>query len=161
MILLVNRNLACTGSEFLAENLLFYDKKIHHLEIIKILRGYEEKQKAEEMARLEGMEISLGSDVGVINLEELARRYGVGIEPLKETIKGQNRPSYSLLGNQLISQQVLDDIQGELVGVKKHNDALKIFERHGIRTYSQALTLLGYKVKWSGLDPDNAEILKA
>ncbi len=46
LILLVNRNLACTGSEFLAENLLFYDKKIPHLEIIKILRGYEVKQKA-------------------------------------------------------------------------------------------------------------------
>ncbi len=38
MILLVNRNLACTGSEFQAENLLFYDKKIPHLDIIKILR---------------------------------------------------------------------------------------------------------------------------
>ena len=55
----------------------------------------------------------------------------------------------------------LEEIRGELEGVKKHNDARKIFERHGIRAYSQALTLLGYKVKWSGLDPDNAEILKA
>ena len=161
LILLVNRNLACTGSEFQAENLLFYDKKIPHLEIIKILRGYEEKQKAEEMARLEGMVISLDCDADVINLEEVARRYGVGIEPLKETIKGQNRPGFSLLGDQLISQHVLDEIQGELEGMKKHNDALKIFERHGIRAYSQALALLGYKVKWSGLDPDNAEILKA
>jgi predicted nuclease of restriction endonuclease-like RecB superfamily len=42
MILLVNRNLACTGSEFQASNLLFYYKKIPHLEIIKILRLYEE-----------------------------------------------------------------------------------------------------------------------
>lgn len=161
LILLVNRNLACTGSEFLADNLLFYDKKIPHLEIIKILRGYEEKQKAEELARLEGMEISLDSDEGVINLEEVSRRYDVGIEPLKETIKGQNRPGFSLIGEQLISQHVLDEIQAELEGVKKHDDALKIFVRHGIRAYSQALTLLGYKVKWSGLDPDNAEILKA
>jgi len=161
LILLVNRNLACTGSEFLAENLLFYDKKIPHLEIIKILRGYEEKQKAEEMARLEGMEISLDSDAVVINLEEVARRYGVGIEPLKETIKGQNRPGFSLIGDQLVSQHVLEEIKAELEGVKKHDDALKIFEKHGIRAYSQALTLLGYKVKWSGLDPDNAEILKA
>ena len=161
LILLVNRNLACTGSEFLANNLLFYDKKIPHLEIIKILRGYEVKQKAEEMAKLEGMEISLGSDAGVINLEEVARRYSVGIEPLKETIKGQNKPGFSLLGDQLISQHILEEIQGELEGVKKHNDALKIFERHGIRAYSQALALLGYKVKWSGLDPDNAEILRA
>jgi len=161
LILLVNRNLAYTGSEFMAENLLFYDKKIPHLEIIKILRGYEEKQKAEEMAKLKCMEITLGSDTGVVNLEEVARRYGVSIEPLKETIKGQNKPGFSLLGDQLISQHVLDEIQGELEGVKKHDDALKIFERHGIRSYSQALALLGYRVKCCGLDPDNAEILRA
>jgi hypothetical protein len=37
-----------------------------------------------------------------------------------------------------------------LEGVKKHDDGLKIFERHGIRSYSQALALQGYKVKWSG-----------
>ena len=107
------------------------------------------------------MKISFGGDAGVINLEEVARRYGVGIEPLKETIKGQNRPGFSLIGDQLVSQHVLEEIKAELEGVKKHDDALKIFEKHGIRAYSQALTLLGYKVKWSGLDPDNAEILKA
>jgi len=60
-----------------------------------------------------------------------------------------------------VSQNVLEEIQSEFEGVKKHNEALKVFERHGIRAYSQALALLGYKVKWSGLDPDNAEILRA
>jgi uncharacterized lipoprotein YehR (DUF1307 family) len=84
---------------------------------------------------------------------------GGGIDPLKETINGQNRPGFLLLGDQMISQHVLEEIQGELEGAKKHNDALKIFERHG--AYSQALALLDYKVKWSGLDPDNAEILRA
>jgi len=107
------------------------------------------------------MEISLDSDAGVINLEEVARRYGVGIEPLKETqLKGQNRPGFSMLNDQMISQHVLEEIQAELEGVKKYDDALKIFERHGIRAYSQALALLGYKVKWSGLDPDKAEMIK-
>ena len=160
MILLVNRNLACTGSEFQAENLLFYDRKIPHLEIIKILRGYEEKQQAEEMTRLKGMEISFGGDADVVNLDEVAGRYGVSIEALKETIKGQDRPGFSILGDQLIGQHVLETIRNELIGVKKHDDALKIFERHGIKAYSQALSLLGYRVKWSGLDPENAEILK-
>jgi hypothetical protein len=45
--------------------------------------------------------------------------------------------------------------------VKKHNEAIEIFEEYGIRAHSQVLALLGYKVKWSGLDPENAEILKA
>ena len=159
MILLVNRNLACTGSEFHAENLLFYDRKVPYLEIIKILRGYEEKQHAEDVAKLKGIEISFGGDTGVINLDEVADRYGVGIEALKEVIKGQNR-SYSLLGDQLVGDEVLETIRGELSGVKKHNDALKIFERYRIKAHSQALGVFGYKVKWSGLDPENAEIVE-
>ena len=65
------------------------------------------------MARLKGMEISFGSDAGVINLDEVAGRYGVGIEALKETIKVQNKPGFSLLGDQLISQQVLETIRGD------------------------------------------------
>jgi hypothetical protein len=160
MILLVNRNLACMGSEFQAGNLLFYDKKIPHLEIIKILRRYEEKQQAEEITKLEGMEISFGSYASVINLDDVAKRYGVSTEALKEVIKGQNKPGYSLLGDQLVSKLILETIQGELIGVTKHNDALKIFEKYEIVACSQALSMLGYKVKWSGLDPENAEIQK-
>ncbi len=64
------------------------------------------------------------------------------------------------MGDQLVSSQVLETIQGELMGVTKHSDALKIFEKYGIKASSQALSLLGYKVKWSGLDPENAEIIK-
>jgi hypothetical protein len=160
MILLVNRNLACMGLEFQADNLLFYDRKIPHLEIIKILRRYEEKRQAEEIAELKGVDISFGSDTTVINLDEVARRYGVSTEALKEVIKGRNEPGYSILGDQLVSSQILNGIQDELKDVKRHDDALKIFERYGIKSHGQALNLLGYKVKWSGLNPEDAEILK-
>ena len=76
-------------------------------------------------------------------------------------IKSQNKSGYSLLGDQLVGNQILETIQGELIGVTKHDDARKIFERYGIKAYSQALSMLGYRVKWSGLDPENAEIVKA
>jgi len=107
------------------------------------------------------MEISFDSDASVISLDEIARRYGVGLESLREVIKGQNKPDYSLLGDQLVSNQILNTIQAELKGLKKHDEALKIFERYGIRAHSQALAFLGFKVKWSGLDPENTEIFKA
>jgi uncharacterized protein len=64
------------------------------------------------------------------------------------------------MGDQLVSNQVLDRIRGELTGVKKHDEAVKIFESYGIRAHSQAISYLGYKVKWSGLDPEEAEIIK-
>ena len=160
MILLVNRNLACTGSEFHAENLLFYDRKVPHLEIIKILRRYEEKQHSEEVTKLKGLDITFSSGMCVINLDEVAERYGVSLEALKEVIKDQNKIDHSLLGDQLVSNQVLETIQGELMGVTKHSDALKILGKYGIKACSQALNMLGYKVKWSGLDPENAEIMQ-
>lgn len=161
IILLVNRNLACSGSEFKTDNLIFYDKKIPHLEIIKVLRKYEEKQLADEITKLRSTEVSLDSSTNIISLYEVARRYNVSLEALKEVIKGQNKTGYLLLGDQLVSNRILKTIRDELDGVKKHEDALKIFERHGIKAYSLALESLGYKVKWNGLNPENAEILKA
>ena len=47
-----------------------------------------------------------------------------------------------------------------MIGVKRHVDALKIFERYRIKAHSQAISMLGYRVKWSGLDPENAEIVR-
>jgi len=107
------------------------------------------------------MEISFGSDQSVINLDKAAKRYGVGLEDIREVLKGQNMPDYSLLGDQLVSKQVLETIQDELIGMKRHGDAIRIFERHGKKACSQALSLLGYRAKWSGLDPENAEIVKS
>jgi transcriptional regulator with XRE-family HTH domain len=106
-----------------------------------------EKQQVEEIAKLSVMEISFDSYAGVISLDEVALRYGVSLDALKEVIKGQNKPGYSLLGDHLVSNQVLETIQVELIGVTKHSDVLKIFERYGIKAYSQTLCKLGYKVK--------------
>ena len=160
MVLLVDRNLACSGSEIKIDNLIFYDRKIPYLEIIKVLRKYEEKQLMEDIVKLRDIEVSLDSSVGIFSLDEAAKRYGVCLEAIKEVIKGQNKTGYSLFGDQLVSNQILDTIQRELNGVKKHAVALEIFNRYGIKAQSQVLQSLGYKVKWSGLDPENAEILK-
>lgn len=161
LILLVNRSLGCSGQEFQTENLIFYDRKIPQLEIIKILRRYEERQLKAEVSSLKATEISLDGSKSIIDLDDLASVYGVCVDALKEIIKDKGDPGYQLLGDQLVSRHALDSVQSELDGVKKHSLAVEIFERHGIKAHSQALELLGYRVKWSGLDPENAEIIRA
>jgi predicted nuclease of restriction endonuclease-like RecB superfamily len=162
MILLVNKMLSCSGSEFDTDNVIFYDKRIPQLEIIKILRKYEEKRLNEEKARLSGMEIPLDGSSGIISLDEMAKEYGVSLKALRDVVKGRikNIADYLLLGDQLVGSQILKTIQTELNGVKRHEDALKIFEKYGIKAHSQALECLGYKVKWIGLNPENTEIIK-
>lgn len=160
LILLVNRNLGCSGSEFKTDNLIFYDKKIPHLEIIKILRRYEERQLTEELAKIKNIEISIDNSIDIISLDEVAGKHGISLEALMEVLKVQNKTDYLLLGDQLVSSKILKTIQSELDSIKKHDDAIKIFERYGLKAHSQALAFLGYKVKWNGLSPENAEIVK-
>ncbi len=156
MILLVDKNLACSGSEFRTDNLIFYDGKIPYLEILKILRKYEERQVTEDVERLKNIEIAL--EGSVINLGEIARKYDVSLDALRTVIK-QNINGYLLIGNQLIDSQTIKLVQGELNGIKKHSEAINIIGNYGIKS-QQIFDILGYKVKWNGLDPDNAEIVK-
>jgi predicted nuclease of restriction endonuclease-like RecB superfamily len=156
IILLVDKNLACSGSEFKTADVLFYDKKIPYIEIIKILRKYEEKQLSEELTKLGNVNISIDGDV--IDLDEMAKKYKLSVEVLKKVIN-LDKGEYSLIGDQLVSRQTLETIQRELTGVRRHNEAIKIFEKYGVRGHCSMLEVLGYKVKWSGLDPENAEIM--
>ncbi len=157
LILLVDRNLACSGSEFRTDNLIFFDGEIPYLEILKILRRYEEKQTAEEVERLRYTEIAL--EGSVINLRETAEKYSVSTDTMKTVIKQNNKDGYLLIGDQLVSSQTLEAMGRELDGVKKHSEALDIFGKYGIKS-QQVLDILGYKVKWNGLDSENAEIVK-
>lgn len=156
IILIVDKHLACSGSEFKTDNLIFYNGKIPYLEIIKILRKYEEKQLTEEVDMLKNVDITL--EGSVINLREVAGRYDVSRDALKTVIK-ENIDGYLLLGDQLVNDQILKAIHVELEAVKKHSEAVRIFEKYGIKS-QQILDTLGYKVKWNGLDPENAEIVK-
>ena len=156
LILLVDKHLACSGSDFKTKNLIFYNGKIPYLEIIRILRIYEEKQLTEEVDRLKNVKVPL--EGSVIDLKEIAGRYDVSGDALKTVIK-ENTDGYLLLGDQLVNDQILKAIQTELKVVKKHSEAVRVFEKYGIKS-QQILDLLGYKVKWKGLDPENAEIVK-
>lgn len=158
LILLVNKKLACSGSEFNMDNLVFYDRKIPYLEIIKILRKYEEKQVTEDIERLKNVKIAFEGNI--IDLDETARKYEVTLDALLNAIKSDNNTNdYLRIGNQLVDNQTLQAVQDELNGVRKYNEALIIIEKYGIKG-QQVFDILGYKVKWSGLDPDNAEIVK-
>jgi hypothetical protein len=61
--------------------------------------------------------------------------------------------------SQLISRLTLEAVGRELEGVKMHSEALEIFRKYGIKS-QQVLDILGYRVKWKGLDSENAEIVK-
>jgi len=140
------------------DNLIFYDRKIPYLEILRILRKYEEKQVTGDIEKLKNIEIPL--EGSVIDLNEIARKYDVNLDALLSDIMfNKNANDYLRIGNQLVDSQTVKAVQDELNGVKKYDEALITIEKYGIKG-QQVFDILGYKVKWSGLDPENAEIVK-
>ncbi|MDG6245125.1 MAG: hypothetical protein QCH31_12190 [Methanolobus sp.] len=114
--------------------------------------------KLPDNERLKNVEITFEGNV--IDLDETARKYDVTLDALLSALKLNNKSNdYLRIGNQLVDDQTIKAIQSELNGVKKYNEALIIIEKYGIKG-QQVFDILGYKVKWSGLDPDNAEIVK-
>lgn len=162
LILLVDKSLACSGKDFRAGDVIFYDKEIPVPAIRRILEKYEEKEMAGDVARLKGASIPLGGDV--IDLAGVAREYKTGVDAVREVVRenAEAYGDYRLLGDQLVSRKTMNVIDAEIsaAGTKKYADAVKILEIHGVKNPAQVLDALGYRIAWKGLDPANAEIVK-
>jgi len=106
---------------------------------------------------LKYIEIPLQGEV--IDIAKAAVAYGVSAKALHEILK-RRHGGYILFENQLVSQEIINTIQNELDGVKKYADAVKVLEKYGVSAHNEALGALGYKIKWAGINPENAEIVK-
>ncbi|MBU4245928.1 MAG: DUF790 family protein [Nanoarchaeota archaeon] len=160
LMLLVDKNLACSITEFKINsgNVIFFDKKIPYSEIAKVLNAYEEKQLASEINSLKDIEISLEGDV--ISIAKIAETYKISAKALYEILKTKKKhEGYLLFQTQLVSQKTIDAIRDDLEFIKNYPDTLKVFEKYGVKGHSEVLGALGYKIKWAGLKPENAEIV--
>ncbi len=160
LMLLVDKNLACSITEFKINsgNVIFFDKKIPYSEIAKVLNAYEEKLLSSEIETLKDIEIPLQGDV--INIAKLAETYKISVKALYEILKTKKKhEGYLLFQTQLVSQKTINAIRDDLEFIKKYPDTLKVFEKYSVQGHSEVLGALGYKIKWAGLNPENAEIV--
>lgn len=160
LMLLVDKNLACSITEFKINsgNVIFFDKKIPYSEIAKVLNAYEERRLIGEIETLKDIEISLEGDV--IDIAKLAETYKISAKALYEILKTKKKhEGYLLFQTQLVSQKTINAIRNDLEFIKKYPDTLKVFEKYGVQGHSEVLGALGYKIKWAGLKPENAEIV--
>lgn len=138
----VNENLECKRREF-PNDVIVYTNKIPLMEVVRRLRGIEEQQVARELAELG--EVQLAQDV--VSIEEVAKTYRVSCQ----TIKERNIPGYHVIGDQLVSAELLEMIKREI----KPNDDYELVEKILRRNHVSpiALDVIGFRVVWEGLQP--------
>jgi hypothetical protein len=112
------------------------------LSIVRILREKERKRIESEMKKIPA-DISPVGDI--VSLEELAVRYGVGVDAMR----GKEMSGYRVVGDKVVSISFLDGIREELRG-KSYQRAKEKIEGYGLSA-DLVLNELGLRVVWDGL----------
>ncbi|MEM3526221.1 MAG: DUF790 family protein [Candidatus Jordarchaeaceae archaeon] len=157
IILAVDESLACSSFENIPGKIIYYKNKVPLKPVVEILQKLEQNRVNQEMAKLKIATFKL--DREIVPLNELAKKYKVSEEAIRKSI---NVEGYTLVGNTIISNKILEKLAKELenLNIKTRSEAAKIFRRNGIPEVDPLLDVLGYKAIWSALDPENVPIAK-
>ena len=168
MLLLINENLACEKLSRLKNNsefdLIYYRDKIPLAPILRYLETKFEEVKSKELQTLQ--ELPIRFTESIVDFDEFASRIGVSKEAAR-TFLTENLPSdYVAMADVLVSQAKLVQIDNKIKealipkGTLSLTEAARIIEKEGLDDSANVLVALNYKIKWRGINSEQAEISK-
>ena len=168
MLLLVNESLACEKLSALEKrpqlDLIYYRDKISLAPILRYLETQFEQVKSKEIKVLEGLPIKFTEPV--VGFEEFAARIGVSTEAARAFIVANPPPGYVTLPNTLVSIEKLVQI-GDRIKVAFNQsrklplrEAARIIAEERVDDSTNVLAKLGYKIRWIGIDSQQAEVFE-
>ncbi|BCU66594.1 hypothetical protein HS7_00310 [Sulfolobales archaeon HS-7] len=126
-----------------ADNVIVFKNKVDIDVVKRWLIRYEEVISSKIDVKPEGK---------VISLEELSRRYGIS----KEILRKRSFAGFINTGDYLISEELIDELKKvNLEGISLQEAIEKVGDFVG-----QVLSILGYEVKWRGIDPSQTVIVR-
>lgn len=158
-IVAVNRSLASTDRfRRGGTNVVEFDNEVPLRSILEFLEAAEKSIFQEEAKKLQSIKIEPTSDV--VDLAETAAGLGVSCETLAERLAESTPKGYLQAGKYLISERVVSELQG-ILSTERNLDAVEAkFRALGVADVFPVLARLGYSVRWTGLFPGSAEIVK-
>lgn len=163
IFLAVDKNLECTGSEFKGKNVdvIFYDKKIPIMEVVKRLHKIEEGQDKDELRKLEKNGLNELEEKGrkkdVVLLQEIADKKNIGVNAVRGYLE-KHRMDWVLVGNKIVKPHVIEEIKHKIdeIDDRKVSNVEEVLRSYNLGL--EALEKMGYHVIWSSLNPDDAEV---
>ena len=168
MLLLVNEALACEKLSALEKrpqlDLIYYRDKIPFAPILRYLEAKFEEVKSKEIQILQGLPIKFTEPV--VAFGEFAARIGVSEEAARAFLTANAPSDYIALADVLVSNEKLMQIGRRIkeaidaAGKLSLKEAARIIEEEGVEDSANVLAKLSYKIKWRGINSEQAEISK-
>jgi predicted nuclease of restriction endonuclease-like RecB superfamily len=158
LMVLASTKMACDAFKSVTENVILFDRKIPLKEVLDRLRAWDEENIAAEVNRLKAAGLRLAGDV--IRIDDLSAKTGISAEAIRRYLEENGAPGYTLAGNELLSHDVLEALKKSMPGTMRYAEASAVIRSKGVEAVDPVLKLLGFTVKWSGLDPEDAVVYK-
>jgi uncharacterized protein len=168
MLLLVNETLACEKLSALEKrpqlDLIYYRGKISLAPILRYLETQFDQVKAKQIKVLESLPIKFTEPV--VGFGEFAARIGVSTEAARAFIVVHPPSGYVVLADTLVSNEKLQQINNRIreaisqLGKLPLKEASRIIEEENIDDSVNVLATLGYRIRWRGIDSQQAEVFK-
>jgi len=168
MLLLVNEALACEKLSALEKrpllDLIYYRDKISLAPILRYLETKFDDVKSKEIILLEGLSIRFTEPV--VAFREFADRIGVSAEAARAFLVVSPPCGYVVLADILVSNEKLLQIGDRIrvaigqSGKLAFKEAAGIIAEEGVDDSANVLTMLGYRIRWRGINSEQAEVSK-
>ena len=168
MLVLANENLACERLAKLEKqarlDVIYYRDKISLAPIIRYLEERFREVKAKQVGFVKDLAVVFTEPV--VDYTELADRIGVSAEAVKAALANQAPQGYTLMPNELVRKDVLEQIRKRIdervseKGQLSLAGAVSTIEAEGVKDATSILEALGYKVVWHGINSEKAEVIK-
>jgi len=168
MLLLVHEDLACEKFTTIEKrrqllHFIYYKDKIPLSPILQYLQKEFETIKTKEIQTLKELPIKFTEPI--LNYTEFADRIGISTEAVQEVLTTNTPKGYIHISNGLVSEEKLEKIANTLTNTLKKSgkltlsQATTLIETEGITDITNILNHLNYKIKWHGINSEQAEII--
>jgi len=158
IIIAADESLACSKLSKARGDVIYFRKVVPIGPILAHLKKYDERiLKAEANS----LRIVVDDSMPVIKLIDVAKNSRVSVETVRRALASRNLQGFDLVGDMLISHEVLSGLNEQLTKCTRLSEAIAIMEDYGIDEPHPVLARLGFVVRYVSLDPDALEIKKA
>ncbi len=159
LIVLASTRSSCDAFKSITENVILFDRKFPLKEVLDKLKARDEEKVADGVKKLKVSGLALEGDI--VRLDDAAARAGVGVDAVRRYVEENGAPGYALAGDELLSVGLMDIIRKALPEKMPYSDASALIRSKGVAAADPVLKHLGYVVKWSGLDPEDAVVYRS
>jgi predicted nuclease of restriction endonuclease-like RecB superfamily len=160
ILVAADEKLACDKLKALGGKVIFYKGRVPLKPSLTYLASRAQQFVQVEVDTLNLQGVRLRSNI--VEVQILAKSLGVSEEALMRKLREVEVKGYTLVGNLLVRNEELQQVQSKIFALKEPTlaEVISVIETQGIDQPYDVLSTLGYAIKWSGLDLDQSTIYK-